>query len=79
MGNGEPKYEVDESAWTTYTVTGTMRNGDRVEMSLTRTVPDEIARVVEELSQRAGTPPERLLLDAIQAHWPVIPSPVASA
>ena len=42
-------------------------------MGLTLTVPDEIARVVEEMSQRSGLPSEQLLLEALWAHFPPIP------
>jgi hypothetical protein len=41
-------------------------------MSLILTIPDEIAHMVEEIAQRSGQTPERLLLDALRAHFPPI-------
>lgn len=42
-------------------------------MSLVFTVPDEIAKAVQEVSQRTGEPPEQLLIEALRAHFPPIP------
>lgn len=42
-------------------------------MSLTLTVPEEIAEMVREIATRSGQTTERLLLDALRAHFPPIP------
>ena len=42
-------------------------------MSLVLTVPDEIAQAVEELAQRSGETPEKILINALSAHFPPIP------
>jgi predicted transcriptional regulator len=42
-------------------------------MSLTLTVPDEIARAAEALAKATGTSPEVLLIRALQAHFPPLP------
>jgi predicted transcriptional regulator len=42
-------------------------------MSLTITVPDEVADSVQEISRRSGRTAERILLDALRAHFPPIP------
>ena len=42
-------------------------------MSLVLTVPDAIAQAAEELAQRCGETPERILLNALWAHFPPIP------
>ena len=42
-------------------------------MSLTISVPDEMAAAVEELAARCGQTPEQLLLNALRAHFPLIP------
>jgi len=43
-------------------------------MSLILTVPDEIAAAAAELAQRSGETPERILLNALWAHFPPIPT-----
>ena len=43
-------------------------------MSLLLTVPDEIVDAVSELSHRSGETPEELLLRALRAHFPQIPT-----
>ena len=43
-------------------------------MSLTLSVPDDIAAAVEELAARSGQTPEQLLLNALWAHFPPIPA-----
>ena len=43
-------------------------------MSLTIEVPEEIVRAAAVLAQRAGTTPEALLIDALKAHFPPVPS-----
>ena len=43
-------------------------------MSIVLTVPDEIALAAEELSSRSGETPESILLNALSAHFPVIPA-----
>ena len=42
-------------------------------MSLTITVPDDIARAAEVLAKASGASPEELLLRALQAHFPPVP------
>jgi hypothetical protein len=42
-------------------------------MSLTILIPDNIAHAVEDLAARSGKTPERLILDALGAHFPPIP------
>jgi predicted transcriptional regulator len=44
-----------------------------IAMSLTITVPDEIARAAEELATASGESPEALLIRALQAHFPPLP------
>jgi hypothetical protein len=41
-------------------------------MSLTILIPDNIAQAVEDLAARSGKTPERLILDALGAHFPPI-------
>jgi len=43
-------------------------------MSLTVTVPDDIASAVEALSQQSGETPEQLVIKALLAHFPPIPA-----
>ncbi len=43
-------------------------------MSLMLTVPDEIAHAAEALAQRSGETPERILLNALWAHFPLLPA-----
>ena len=40
---------------------------------MTLTVPDEIARAAEDMARKSGGSPERLLLDALKAHFPPVP------
>ncbi|MCW3096864.1 MAG: hypothetical protein JWL77_2482 [Chthonomonadaceae bacterium] len=42
-------------------------------MSMTISIPDNIAHAVEDLVARSGKTPERLILEAIGAHFPPIP------
>ena len=42
-------------------------------MSLTITVPDEIARAVDALAKASGESPQALLIQALQAHFPPLP------
>ena len=42
-------------------------------MSMTISIPDNIAQAVEDLAARSGKTPERLILDAFGAHFPPIP------
>ena len=41
-------------------------------MSIVLQVPDDIARVVEQISQRSGETPEHLLLGALRTYFPPI-------
>ena len=43
-------------------------------MSMTITIPDEIAQAAEEMARSSGTSPEQLLLQALQAHFPPVSS-----
>ncbi len=43
-------------------------------MSITLTVPDEIADSAAAVAARCGIQTERLLMDALRAHFPPIPS-----
>lgn len=43
-------------------------------MSLMISIPDDIAHAVEDLAARSGMTPERLILDALGAHFPRIPA-----
>ena len=40
---------------------------------MTLTIPEEIAQAAHALSQSTGIAPERLLLRALQAHFPPVP------
>jgi hypothetical protein len=42
-------------------------------MSMTITVPDDLAESIEEVSKRSGEAAERLVLNALRAHFPPIP------
>jgi hypothetical protein len=42
-------------------------------MTLTITIPDEIARAAKVLAKQSGESPEALLIRALQAHFPVLP------
>jgi hypothetical protein len=41
---------------------------------ITITVPDEIAEAAEALAKIEGASPEALLLDALRAHFPPVPT-----
>jgi hypothetical protein len=43
------------------------------QMSLTLTVPEEIAAAAEQLAATSGTTPEALLIAALKAHFPPVP------
>ena len=43
-------------------------------MSLTLTVPEEIAETAREIATRSGQTTERLLLDVLRAHFPPLPA-----
>lgn len=45
-------------------------------MSLTLTIPDEIAREAREIACASGDTAEGLLLRALQAHFPPLPPPL---
>jgi predicted transcriptional regulator len=47
-------------------------------MSITITVPDDIARAAEELARVSGTSAEELLLEALKAHFPPVPESLQS-
>ena len=42
-------------------------------MSMTISIPDSIAQAVEDLAARSGKTPERLILEALGAHFPPVP------
>ena len=42
-------------------------------MSMNILIPDNIAHAVEDLAARSGMTPERLIIDALGAHFPPIP------
>ena len=42
-------------------------------MSMTLTVPDDIAEFVTDIALKSGGTPDGLLLDALRAHFPPIP------
>lgn len=43
-------------------------------MSMTISIPDDIAHAVESLAARSGKTPERLIIEALGAHFPPIPA-----
>ena len=42
-------------------------------MSMTILIPDSIAQAVEDLAARSGKTPERLIIEALGAHFPLVP------
>ena len=42
-------------------------------MTMTISIPDNIAQAVEDLAVRSGKTPELLILEALGAHFPPIP------
>jgi len=42
-------------------------------MPLTLTIPDEIARAAQTMARDSGAAAERLLIEALRAHFPAVP------
>ena len=48
-------------------------------MTFTLTLPETVAQSIEQIARISGTPAERLLLQALESHFPPVPQDLRGA